>query len=278
MFTYITTTTVPSFPSIETQYALNIDELNWTVAIPALGLSVGPLLWSSPADIIGRRPILMFGTIIALAATIGAALAPNYGGYMAARFFQGLGVSPAATVGLAVINDIFFEHERGQKVGLWVLSIDLGLLFGPLIGGFVNLAGHIWIQWLTAILFGVILLVEIAFLPETLYPRELMLSASNVTARASGGQGEKEAADSALDGSVVSIPRTKQLPFVNIKPLPGIAHPKVTDTILRFVKTFKYAVVPIAVCTYCFGWYWWVLSVITMLPVAYIDYSPQIQG
>jgi MFS family permease len=42
---------------------------------------------------------------------------------------------------LAIINDIFVEHERRQKVGLWVLAIDLGLLFGPLIGGFV-----IWVN------------------------------------------------------------------------------------------------------------------------------------
>jgi len=27
---------------------------------------------------------------------------------------------------------VFFEHERGQKVGLWTLSLDLGLLVGPL--------------------------------------------------------------------------------------------------------------------------------------------------
>jgi MFS family permease len=49
-----------------------------------------------------------------------------------ARFFQGFGVSPAATVGMAIINDLFFEHERGQKIGLWVLALDMGLLFGPL--------------------------------------------------------------------------------------------------------------------------------------------------
>ena len=52
-----------------------------------------------------------------------AALAPTLSGYMAARFFQGLGVAPGATVGLAAINDMFYEHERGQKIGLWVLAM-----------------------------------------------------------------------------------------------------------------------------------------------------------
>lgn len=261
MFTYITTTTVPSFPELETQFSASLEQINWTVAIPALGLALGPLIWSSPADIIGRRPVLLLGTLISLAATIGAALAKTYPSYMAARFFQGLGVSPAATVGLAVIGDLFFEHERGQKVGLWVLAIDLGLLFGPLIGGFVDLAGSEWIQWVTAILLGVILAAELAFLPETLYPRDQMLS------------GAVEKTTTGTD-----VRRTKSLAFVNVTPVPGMKHPRVWDTLVRFGKTFRYAVVPIAVITYCFGWYWWVLSVITLIPVAYETYSPQSQG
>jgi len=123
---------VPSFGLLQEQYSISYSQVNWTVAIPALGLSVGPLVWSSLSDIYGRRIILIIGTTIALVATIGSAVAKDYSGYMAARFFQGLGVAPASTVGMAVVNDLFFEHERGQKFGLWVLAIDMGLLVGPL--------------------------------------------------------------------------------------------------------------------------------------------------
>jgi Na+/melibiose symporter-like transporter len=85
LFTWITTVTVPSFPLLQEQYGISYAQVNWTVAIPALGLTVGPLIWSSLADIFGRRLIFIIGTVIALASTIGAALAPNYSGYMAAR-------------------------------------------------------------------------------------------------------------------------------------------------------------------------------------------------
>lgn len=66
---------------------------------------MGPLFWSSIADIYGRRIIFIVGTFIAFAATIWSALAPDYANYMAARFFQGFGVSPAATVGMAIVNE-----------------------------------------------------------------------------------------------------------------------------------------------------------------------------
>ncbi|KIX04437.1 uncharacterized protein Z518_05305 [Rhinocladiella mackenziei CBS 650.93] len=279
MFTYITTTTVASFPDLQEQYDITYSQVNWTVAIPALGLAVGPLIFSSLADIFGRRLVFIIGTIMALASTVGAAKASNYGGYMAARFFQGLGVSPASTVGLAAINDMFYEHQRGQKIGLWVLAIDSGLLVGPIIGGFMNIVSTAWIQWLTAIFFGVLLVLEIFFLPETLYPRNHMLAKLPMaTASDETGVDIEKVGRRRSDAGSVDLPRTKKLPFINIKPVPGMRHPAVYDSILRFVLTLKFLAVTIAVVTYCFLWYWWVLSVITMLPAAYLDYKPQIQG
>lgn len=270
---------MPSFPDLQEGFNLSYSQVNWTVAIPALGLAVGPLIWSGLADIYGRRIVFIIGTLMAFAATIGAAKASDYGGYMAARFFQGLGVSPASTVGLAAINDMFYEHERGQKIGLWVLAIDSGLLVGPIFGGFLNIVSAEWIQWFTAILFGVLLGLEILFMPETLYPRNSMLKQfPMVTASDDATADIEKVGRRRSDASIVNLPRTKKLPYVNYKPVPGMRHPKLWDPALRFILTFKFLAVTICVFTFCFMWYWWVLSVITMLPAAYLDYTPQIQG
>ncbi|CAL5870809.1 uncharacterized protein PFLUO_LOCUS5049 [Penicillium psychrofluorescens] len=283
LFTYLTTTTVPSFPEIQTQYDINYSQVNWTVAVPALGLAVGPLVWSSLGDIYGRRIIFIIGTTIALASTIGAAVANTYSGYMAARFFQGFGVSPASTVGMAVVNDLFFDYERGQKLGLWVLALDSGLLLGPTFGGFLNLVSAAWINWFNAILFAALLVLELAFMPETLYPRNKMLQHmprldNNKTITADIEKLPGEDSKVAARDSLADMPRTKKLPFLNVRPVPGMRHPKPWDYIIRFFLTFQLPVVAIAVLGYGFVWYWWVLSVITMVPAAYASYSPLIQG
>ncbi|KAF4314309.1 putative mfs transporter protein [Botryosphaeria dothidea] len=277
-FTWLTTNTVPSFALVMEQYNISLAQMNWTVAIPALGLSVGPLIWSSLSDIYGRRIVFIVGTVIAFAATIGAAKAPNYGGYMAARFFQGLGVAPASTVGLAIINDMYYEYERGQKVGLWVLAIDQGLLCGPLIGGFMNIVDQFWVQWLTAILFGVTLIAELFFLPETLYPRNQMLTKMPYTESDSSVVDVEKTERRSSVAQDVPLKRTTQLPFLNVTPVPGMRHPKVWDSLVRFLKTWKYAAVSGTICIYSFGWYWWILSIITYIPTAYVQYQPQIQG
>ena len=112
LFTYLTTTTVPSFTEIQDQYQISYSQVNWTVAVPALGLSVGPLIWSSLGDIYGRRTVFLVGTTISLFSTIGVAAADTYSGYMAARFFQGFGVSPASTVGMAVGRKTIHPQPR----------------------------------------------------------------------------------------------------------------------------------------------------------------------
>lgn len=260
------------------QYGISLDQMNWTVAIPALGLAVGPLIWSSLADIYGRRTIFLVGTTMAFASTIGAAKAPDYSGYMAARFFQGLGVSPASTVGLAIINDMFYEYERGQKVGLWVLALDQGLLFGPLIGGFMNMVNQYWVNWLNAILFGIVLVAEIFFLPETLYPRNQMLAKMPYCESDSAVVDLEKTERKTSIAQDISLKRTLQLPFLNVQPVPGMRHPKVWDSLVRFICTWKYAAVSGTISIYSFGWYWWILSVITYIPSAYAQYQPQIQG
>lgn len=281
LFTYITTTTVPSFPEIQTQFEINYSQVNWTVAIPALGLAIGPLFWSSLSDIYGRRIIFLVGTTVSLVATIGAAVADTYEGYMATRFFQGFGVSPGATVGMAVVNDLFFDYERGQKLGLWVLAMDSGLLLGPTFGGFLNVLSAAWINWFNAILFAILLLLELFFMPETLYPRTRMLqhmSKDPAEPSIDIEQPQEKPAAKSETTEKDTMPRTKTLEFFNIRPIPGLRHPKPWDAVLRFFLTFQFPVVVIAILGYAFVWYWWVLSVITMVPAAYADYSPLIQG
>lgn len=201
------------------------------------------------------------------------------------------------------MNDLFFDYERGQKLGLWVLAIDSGLLLGPtcefrascgrhfadpydaLVGGFLNLVSAAWINWFNALLFATLLVLEIFLMPETLYPRRRMLlheppveqntvPAVDIEKNAT----EQAPVSTPADITPTELPRTKSLPFLNMRPVPGMRHPKPWDSITRFVLTFQFPAIVIAVLGYSFVWYWWILSVITMVPAAYVNYTPLIQG
>jgi hypothetical protein len=76
----------------------------------------------------------------------------------------------------------------------------------------------------------------------------------------------------------LKLKRTTTLSFINLKPIPGLRQQKPWDSAVRFGLTFKYPVVVLTVVIFCFAWYWWLLSIITMIPAAYAQYSPSKQG
>jgi MFS family permease len=127
---------------LQSYFNISYAQVNYTVAVPALALATSPFFWTPLAEALGRRSAMILGCLVAFCASVGVALERNYSGYMAFRFLQGWGVGPASTVGLQMlgqysdntevallicfIEDIYLEHERGQKVGYWCLAIDIG--------------------------------------------------------------------------------------------------------------------------------------------------------
>lgn len=51
---------------------------------------------------------------------------------MICRILVAFFISPAGAISAAVIVEIFFAKERGQKMGLWMLMITLGYVSVPL--------------------------------------------------------------------------------------------------------------------------------------------------
>lgn len=133
LLTYLTTAPVPSFSLLEKQFDASYNQVNWSFGISAFGLAFGPLVTSSLAETYGRRVVTIVSTSTAvLASGCTSIKGQSIGQYMAARFFQGFAAGPAANVGLSIINDISWEHERGFRIGLWAMSANIGSVLGGL--------------------------------------------------------------------------------------------------------------------------------------------------
>lgn len=50
--------------------------------------------------------------------------------FVVMRLLQGFASAPAETLVTSTVQDIFYVHERGQKVAVWGLMISSGVLFG----------------------------------------------------------------------------------------------------------------------------------------------------
>ena len=75
-------------------------------------------------------------------------------------------------LGPSTVVDCFFFHERGRAMGLFTVVLTTGAHIAPILGGLIGqFLGWRWIFKFTAILDGLMFLVILVGLPETLYVR-----------------------------------------------------------------------------------------------------------
>jgi MFS family permease len=76
-----------------------------------------------------------------------------------------------------MVNDLYFLHERGWYMGIYMNSISGGNTIGPLICGFVvESIGWRWHKWMAVIFTGINFLAVLLFVPETQFNRDISKS------------------------------------------------------------------------------------------------------
>ncbi|KAL9106505.1 MAG: hypothetical protein Q9227_008484 [Pyrenula ochraceoflavens] len=141
--------------------------------VPIVFAGAAPLLWSPISNIYGRRPIFILVTAIGVAAHAACGAASTWTGLMVARAFVGIGTSAGMGIGACVVADLYFMHERGKYMGIFVVFVTNGAHLAAVVGGFAaKTAGFRYCYWIPAMILGATWLVLLFGLPETLYHRD----------------------------------------------------------------------------------------------------------
>ncbi|KAH7141035.1 major facilitator superfamily domain-containing protein [Dactylonectria macrodidyma] len=166
---------VPGFGVIVAVFNVTLTDVALLNGSLIMALGVSSYICAPLAEICGRRLVYLSTTVLLLVGCVWAAASKSYGSLMAARVFQGLGMGCFFSVaGTTSINDVFFVHERGFRVGLWNFAVISSVNIAPIISGYVIVdLGWRWSFWLLAITFGLSLALVIFFLPETMYERNI---------------------------------------------------------------------------------------------------------
>ena len=87
------------------------------VNFPNLSFGFGALILVPLFYKLGRRPVMLLSMILYCSGLLGCALSTNYNSLMACRVLHTLGSGICEVIPIALVNDIFFIHERGKKLG-----------------------------------------------------------------------------------------------------------------------------------------------------------------
>jgi DHA1 family bicyclomycin/chloramphenicol resistance-like MFS transporter len=99
-----------------------------------IGMAAGQLIYGPLSDRVGRRPPLLFGTLLYTAASIGCALAPSLDWLVAGRVCQALGACAGVTIARAVVADRYPPTEAARLFSLLFLVLGVAPLLAPSVG------------------------------------------------------------------------------------------------------------------------------------------------
>ncbi|MFF7412728.1 MFS transporter [Streptomyces lydicus] len=110
----------------------------YSFVIAGLLVSMGSL-----GDRIGRKKLLLLGSVGFGAMSVLAAYSTSPEMMIAARALQGVAGATLMPATLALIRNLFHDpRERSLAIGIWGAMASAGMAVGPVLGGF--LLGHFW--------------------------------------------------------------------------------------------------------------------------------------
>ncbi|WP_460274984.1 multidrug effflux MFS transporter [Celeribacter sp. ULVN23_4] len=128
---------LPALPEMTTYFGTEYSVMQLSIAIflavnASLQLVIGPL-----SDRFGRRPVLIGGILIFLAATLGAIYAPSAQVFLLMRAAQA-GIVSAMVLSRAIVRDMVPGEGAAQMIAYVTMGMSLVPMVAPTIGGFLT--------------------------------------------------------------------------------------------------------------------------------------------
>lgn len=124
-------------PAIGRSLHADASALQWVINAYLLPLSALLLLGGAAGDRFGRRRLLIAGTALFAAASLGCALAPTAPLLLASRLLQGVGAAMLMPNSLAILGATFTGEAKGRAIGIWAAAGAAGGAIGPVLGGWL---------------------------------------------------------------------------------------------------------------------------------------------
>lgn len=129
-----------ALPTIASQMNATLLEVEWTLIVYALALTLLVPFFGRVSDVLGRKRLFILGIIVFDVASLLAAMSPFITWLIAARLLQAVGGALITSNVLAIITDVFPAGKRGAAMGVQAILMSGGASVGPVLGGF--LVGH----------------------------------------------------------------------------------------------------------------------------------------
>ncbi|KAJ9626975.1 hypothetical protein H2203_003433 [Taxawa tesnikishii (nom. ined.)] len=161
------------------QFGISPTKASGLVSYPNLAYGFGSLLLVPAYLKFGRRPVMLGSLVCFCAGLIGASQCTTYEALMACRVLHAFGSGVCEALPVQLVNDIFFLHERGKRIGYYTVCLCWGST-GPLYAGYMLAGGYSWTLffYVEFAFAATLLIMAFLFVEETAYKRKIISSPS----------------------------------------------------------------------------------------------------
>jgi EmrB/QacA subfamily drug resistance transporter len=132
-----------ALPTLARDLGATASQLQWMVDAYILVFAGLLLTMGALGDRFGRKLALNAGLLVFAAGSIASAFAGSAEVLIGARAAMGIGAALIMPATLSIITNTFPPTERGRAIGVWAGVAGLGVILGPVIGGWL-LEGFWW--------------------------------------------------------------------------------------------------------------------------------------
>ncbi len=127
-----------SIPAMSAEFSAGAVSVGWIITIYLLSSTVLTLPFGRMADLFGKKPLFVLGTIVFSVGSLLCCFAWNIQSILLFRLLQGSGAALLFATNSALVAALFPPQIRGRMMGLSVSFTYLGLSLGPVVGGILN--------------------------------------------------------------------------------------------------------------------------------------------
>jgi EmrB/QacA subfamily drug resistance transporter len=124
-----------AFPVLTRIFDRDVSVVMWVSVAFVLVSTSSMLIIGKIGDMVGRKRIFLVGIAVFTLGLLACALAQSIGQLIFYRALQAVGAAMTISCGAAIVTEAFPAHEVGKGLGSLGVSVSLGFIAGPVVGG-----------------------------------------------------------------------------------------------------------------------------------------------
>jgi len=161
-----------SMPSMARALAASDEEIQLTLSLYMYAWGAAQIVVGPVTDRFGRRPALIGGLVLFVAASVVCAAAHNVQMLITARIAQAAAMATVAVVPRAVVRDLYAGEQAARMLSLMGVVLGIAPIVAPIIGSHL----HVWFGWQANFVFvaaygAIALACVVSIMPETIRSR-----------------------------------------------------------------------------------------------------------